>query len=107
MPKVQYLGPYDRREVNAADLGREAPPAPETPEGETPQTPEPEILVWEKDGEFVELSDGEWLTLRTITGGSSWALQEESAAIDESSGQPDQAPSPPYESQDVGNQPPG
>jgi hypothetical protein len=98
MPRVQYLGPYDRREIGAAELGRE--PAP-TPEGEEPAPPE--IIAWDRDGEFVDLTDEEWTKLRNATGGSSWAIEEvEHAAIDESSAQPESAQSVPGSDQEAG-----
>jgi hypothetical protein len=97
MPKVQYLGPYDRREVDAVDLGRE-----------TPEGGETERLVWVKEGASVELSDEEFEKLKQLTNRLDWAIEEaQPDAIDESSGQPDQAQSPPQGPEEVGNQPPG
>jgi hypothetical protein len=86
MPKVQYLGPYDRRELDRRAIS-EDPSAP-LEEGE-----EPEILVWERDGDSVELTDDEFSKLTAITGGSTWALTDEEGAdaIDESSSEPESA----------------
>lgn len=87
MPKVQYLGPYDHREIDRRQLS-EDPTAP-LEEGE-----EPEILVWDKEGDSLELTDDELTRLIAQTGGSTWAVEDAGdASVDESSSEPESAES--------------
>ena len=94
MPKVQYLGPFDRREINRSELGSLA-------EGQ-----DDERLVWVKEGAGVELSDSEFERLEQLTNKSDWAIQEEaSSAIDESSGEPESSSSVSDQPEDDENSP--
>jgi hypothetical protein len=95
MPKVQYLGPYDHREIDRRQLSDD-PSAP-LEEGE-----EPEILVWDKEGDLVELTADECTRLVALTGGSTWRLEDEPAPDDESSSEPDASASSSGSDQEAG-----
>jgi len=95
MPKVQYLGPYERRQLTRRELSED--PLEPLPEGE-----EEEILTWDKEGDPVELSDDELVRLQALTGGSTWRVEDEPDAIDESSSEPDASSSDSGSEQEAG-----